>query len=183
MIVFGIYVQIFHQGSILVITHETYILGLGVAHVGKTRHFTSKSVQNMFWSYCVWKTPAHTTSNHTAMDMLALRSHSMRPQIPDQEQVPPSSRACGGLCRQNCASYWWSQAAQVFPKWHGSKLGSSLRGLPCPHHILATNNSPNESKLLTETGFSNSPLTFPCGTSGRESACQCGRRQRHGFDH
>ena len=36
MIVFGIYVQIYHQGSILVITHETYILGLGVAHVGKT---------------------------------------------------------------------------------------------------------------------------------------------------
>ena len=62
----------------------------------------------------------------------------------------------------------------IAPDW------ARLRGLPCPHHTLATN-SPN-SKLLTEKEFSNSPPIFPGGTSGKESACQCGRPKKHGFD-
>lgn len=121
-------------------------------------------VRRKFWFSSQWKNPVHATDICTAVDTLALMSHSMWPRTTDREQVPPPSKAyrypvgrTGHLTNYLRQQRYFPNNVQVGCV---SKLGSRLRWLPCPHHKQAANNSPNESKLLAEKEFFNSPPFF-----------------------
>ena len=95
------------------------------------------------------------------------------------------------MCNESSSNFAWDSESQcqqelqwVFQSWWIScwYLGHSLQIQICESINAANQAHPASMGCSTFISFMINFKSFPCGTNGKESACQCGRLKKYRSD-